>query len=258
VGRKAEQFLSDLEFYAAQGDVDPLQWLPRAIAPGAQRTNWDAVCERKQAAGEVMTWPVAREAFKQMVGESEDRAADAALTALMDGSVCMTASMSVADYRTLFQDKLRLAPVLCEQVAVRYFLKGLPPALAAHCMGDAAGRPLTKLDDAFTCAEKAERIVKLSCPKPVAAVSHAASPLQKRPHGVHKRTADPNAMAKLPDGSTIYKCHACQQWGHKSYQCPNSGRSGGGGGRGGGRGGRGGRGGGRGGRSATVAAVTNA
>jgi hypothetical protein len=42
--------------------------------------------------------------------------------------------MSVADYRTLFQDRLRL----CEQVAVRYFLKGLPPALAAHCMGDAS------------------------------------------------------------------------------------------------------------------------
>jgi hypothetical protein len=77
-----------------QGDVDPLQWLPRAIAPGAQRTNWDAVCERKQAAGEVMTWPVAREAFKQMVGESEDRAADAALTALMDGSVYVTGRAS--------------------------------------------------------------------------------------------------------------------------------------------------------------------
>jgi hypothetical protein len=81
-GRKAEQFLDDLEFYAKPGGADPLEWLPRAIAPGAQRNNWDAVCARVKAAGKTMSWSEARVAFKHMVGMRPWRCATSCVACL--------------------------------------------------------------------------------------------------------------------------------------------------------------------------------
>jgi hypothetical protein len=155
--RKADTFLDDVGWYAQQCGQAALELLPRVLAAGP-RASWDAVCKRMSDKGKVMVWEDARREFKLMVGETYEREEENATSAFLDGRVRMAEGQSVADYRTLFDDKLRQAPSMPDEFAVQLFVRGLTPKLAKHCQGDASGHMFATLDAAFNYAVMAERI----------------------------------------------------------------------------------------------------
>jgi hypothetical protein len=178
-GLTAETFLRDVFWHARDNEANALQLLPRALAVGP-RANWEAVCKRYEGKGQVMSWVDAQREFKVMVGDDYVRTEEEATCAFIDGRVKMGAGQSVAQYRTSFEEKLRLAPTITEALAVQYFVRGLEPKLAKHCQGDATGRMFTSLDAAFNYAVMAERIERT----PTTSVS-----------------TDAKAVAVLSDGS---------------------------------------------------------
>jgi hypothetical protein len=181
-GRKAETFLNDVAWYAEQGGQDALQLLPRVLAPGP-RTSWDALCARYSDKGTAMTWQDARREFKTMVGESQEHEEDEATRAFLEKGVKMTEGQTVAAYRTIFDDKLRLTPAITEKLAVFYFVRGLLPKLAKHCQGDATGQMFRTLDAAFQYAVMAERIERTSGTNTTSAVAAVAVPAKQNAGG---------------------------------------------------------------------------